>query len=132
FQKSQVLYNVHHARGAIRKNRKIILFEGFMDVIAAGKAGVDNALATMGTSLTSQHIRQMKRFARKSSFALTAMMRVGKLLSELPSHSTKIISKWKWQSCQARWTPMILFVKTVQKPLRNRSSESRMHLLPLP
>ncbi|MDN7245788.1 DNA primase [Planococcus shenhongbingii] len=64
FQKSQVLYNVHQARNAIRKNRKIVLFEGFMDVIAAGKAGVDNALATMGTSLTSQHIRAMKRFAQ--------------------------------------------------------------------
>lgn len=65
FQKSQVLYNVHLARGAIRKNRKIVLFEGFMDVIAAGKAGIDNALATMGTSLTPQHIRQMKRFAQE-------------------------------------------------------------------
>ncbi|QHJ71497.1 DNA primase [Planococcus halotolerans] len=64
FQKSQVLYNFHLARGSIRKNRKIVLFEGFMDVIAAGKAGVDNALATMGTSLTSQHIRVMKRFAQ--------------------------------------------------------------------
>lgn len=65
FQKSQVLYNVHLARNAIRKNRKIVLFEGFMDVIAAGKAGVDNALATMGTSLTSQHIKAMKRFAQE-------------------------------------------------------------------
>ena len=65
FQKSQVLYNVHHARNAIRKNRKIVLFEGFMDVIAASKAGVDNALATMGTSLTSHHIRKMKRFAQE-------------------------------------------------------------------
>lgn len=65
FQKSQVLYNFHLARGSIRKNRKIVLFEGFMDVIAAGKAGVDNALATMGTSLTSQHIRVMKRFAQE-------------------------------------------------------------------
>ena len=64
FQKSQVLYNFHLARGSIRKNRKIVLFEGFMDVIAAGKAGVENALATMGTSLTSQHIRVMKRFAQ--------------------------------------------------------------------
>ena len=65
FQKSQVLYNFHLARGSIRKNRKIVLFEGFMDVIAAGKAGVDNALATMGTSLTAQHIRIMKRFAQE-------------------------------------------------------------------
>ncbi|RNF41029.1 DNA primase [Planococcus salinus] len=65
FQKSQVLYNVHQARNAIRKNRKIVLFEGFMDVIAAGKAGVHNALATMGTSLTAHHIRKMKRFAQE-------------------------------------------------------------------
>jgi DNA primase len=66
FQKSQVLYNVNHARGAIRKNRKIVLFEGFMDVIAASKAGVENGLATMGTSLTAQHIRAMKRFAQEA------------------------------------------------------------------
>ena len=65
FQKSRVLYNIHLAKGAIRKNRRIVLFEGFMDVIAAGKAGVDNAIATMGTSLTSQHIRMMKRFAQE-------------------------------------------------------------------
>lgn len=64
FQKSQVLYNVNHARGAIRKNRKIVLFEGFMDVIAASRAGVENGLATMGTSLTGQHIRAMKRYAQ--------------------------------------------------------------------
>ena len=66
FQKSQVLYNVNYARGAIRKNRKIVLFEGFMDVIAASKAGVENGLATMGTSLTAQHIRAMKRFAQEA------------------------------------------------------------------
>lgn len=64
FQKSQVLYNLHNARGAIRKDRQIVLFEGFMDVIAASRAGVGNGLATMGTSLTAQHIRQMKRFAQ--------------------------------------------------------------------
>ncbi|WP_088007996.1 DNA primase [Indiicoccus explosivorum] len=64
FKKSEVLYNIHRAKGAIRKNRRIVLLEGFMDVIAAGKAGVPNAVATMGTSLTASHVREMKRFAK--------------------------------------------------------------------
>ncbi|AQQ52977.1 DNA primase [Planococcus lenghuensis] len=64
FKKSEVLYNIHRAKSAIRKTRRIVLFEGFMDVIAAGTAGVENAVATMGTSLTASHIREMKRFAR--------------------------------------------------------------------
>ena len=61
FHKSQVLYNLDKARASIRKTRKVILMEGFIDVLAANRAGVFNAVATMGTSLTPQHIQKLKR-----------------------------------------------------------------------
>ncbi|WP_227395123.1 DNA primase [Jeotgalibacillus aurantiacus] len=60
FQKNKILFNYHHARGAIRKNKSAVLFEGFADVIAASGI-VHNAIATMGTSLTGEHIQQIRR-----------------------------------------------------------------------
>lgn len=56
FHKSEVLYNLHNAALSARKLNKIYLFEGFMDVIAAEKAGIANGIATMGTALTKEHI----------------------------------------------------------------------------
>ena len=61
FHKSQVLYNLDKARPAVRKTRQVILMEGFMDVLAANQVGIYNAVASMGTSLTPQHIQKLKR-----------------------------------------------------------------------
>jgi DNA primase len=52
FNKSKLLYNFHRARVHIRKNQQVILFEGFSDVISSTRSGVEQAIATMGTSLT--------------------------------------------------------------------------------
>ncbi len=65
FHKSQVLYNLDKARSSIRKTGQVILMEGFMDVLAANQAGIFNAVATMGTSLTPQHITKLKRLVEK-------------------------------------------------------------------
>ncbi len=61
FQKSKILYNLDVARPVIRKKRKVIVMEGFMDVMAAAKAGITNTVGTMGTSLTQQHVSKLKR-----------------------------------------------------------------------
>ena len=61
FQKSKVLYHLDVARPIIRKKHKVIVMEGFMDVMAAAKAGIINTVATMGTSLTKEHIQKLKR-----------------------------------------------------------------------
>ena len=61
FQKSKVLYHLDVARPIIRKKHKVIIMEGFMDVMAAAKAGIVNTVATMGTSLTREHIQKLKR-----------------------------------------------------------------------
>ena len=41
------------------------LMEGFMDVIAAYRAGIENAVASMGTALTAEHVEHLKRFTKK-------------------------------------------------------------------
>lgn len=61
FNKSKLLFNFHQSRAAIRKKEFAVLFEGFADVISAAEAGVDNGIATMGTSLTEEHIQILKR-----------------------------------------------------------------------
>ncbi|WP_397539333.1 DNA primase [Rummeliibacillus pycnus] len=61
FHKGQVLYNLDQARPIIRKERNVVLFEGFMDVLSAKRASVFNGVATMGTALTMQHMTKLKR-----------------------------------------------------------------------
>lgn len=56
FNKSKILYNFHLAKPMMRKLHQAVLFEGFADVIAADRSGVENGIATMGTSLTDEHI----------------------------------------------------------------------------
>ncbi|MFB9769534.1 DNA primase [Lactiplantibacillus modestisalitolerans] len=61
FNKRSVLFNFDLARGAIRQAKAVILFEGFMDVIAAYRAGIQNGVASMGTSLTNEQIYMLER-----------------------------------------------------------------------
>jgi DNA primase len=61
FNKSKILYNFHLARPSIRKLQQVVLFEGFADCIAADRAGVENGVATMGTSLTTEHVSLIRR-----------------------------------------------------------------------
>lgn len=65
FEKNKVLYNLHQARLNIRKTGKVILFEGFMDVISANKIGVQNTVALMGTALSESHLVKLKRIAKQ-------------------------------------------------------------------
>lgn len=61
FKKSNCLYNYHKAINDIKKQDSVFLFEGFMDVIAAYRADVLNAVASMGTALTDDQIRAIKK-----------------------------------------------------------------------
>ncbi|MEE0965709.1 MAG: DNA primase [Bacilli bacterium] len=61
FIKGKTLYNYHRCKEAVRKEGFVYLLEGFMDVIAMYKAGIDNAVAIMGTSLTKEHIQLLRR-----------------------------------------------------------------------
>lgn len=59
FHKSEILYNYNNAMQSIRQNDCVYLFEGFMDVIAAKRAGISNCVATMGTALTLEHVNML-------------------------------------------------------------------------
>lgn len=62
YKKSRVLYGMHHAKNAISKLRKAVLVEGYLDVVACHRAGVTNALASLGTALSEEHARLLKRW----------------------------------------------------------------------
>jgi DNA primase len=88
FNKSKILYNFHLAKPSIRKNSHAVIFEGFADVIAADRADVDNGIATMGTSLTEDHVAILKKIVQSvticydSDYAgIEAAYRAGKMLS---------------------------------------------------
>ena len=61
FHKSQVLYNLHVAKDAAHLKNYIYICEGFMDVYALHKIGIDSAVALMGTALSSDHISILRK-----------------------------------------------------------------------
>ncbi|MED5918316.1 DNA primase [Streptococcus anginosus] len=65
FNKSYELYHLDKAKATIKKSHEIYLMEGFMDVIAAYRAGIENAVASMGTALTHEHVEHLRKFAKK-------------------------------------------------------------------
>lgn len=65
FNKSYELYHLDKAKATIKKHHEVYLMEGFMDVIAAYRAGIENAVASMGTALTHEHVEQLRRFTKK-------------------------------------------------------------------
>lgn len=63
FKKGKILYNYHRAKAEIRKEKKVIVVEGFIDVIALYKIGIKNVVATMGTAITSDQASLIKKLS---------------------------------------------------------------------
>jgi DNA primase len=61
YRKSSVLYNLHRAKIDARKNNRMILVEGYMDVIGVYAAGIHEVVASSGTSLGIDQVRAIKR-----------------------------------------------------------------------
>lgn len=74
FNKSSELFNLDLAKDTIKKQKTVILFEGFMDVIAAFQSGIANGVASMGTSLTIEQVQQLSRLADKISITYDSDM----------------------------------------------------------
>lgn len=62
YNKSKVLYGIYFAKQEIRKSDECILVEGYTDVISLHQAGIENVVASSGTSLTKEQIRLIKRY----------------------------------------------------------------------
>ncbi|MBD8069179.1 DNA primase [Bacillus sp. PS06] len=89
FNKSKTLYNFHHARLHIRKKEQVILFEGFADVISATGAGLLHSIASMGTSLTEEQAKMIRRNVESvilcydsDQAGIDAAFRASKILSD--------------------------------------------------
>ena len=70
FDKRNTLYGFHMAREAIRNADLGVIVEGYMDVIAAHEYGYENVVASMGTALTVEQVRQLKNLATTFVLAL--------------------------------------------------------------
>lgn len=62
YNKSSILYGLNVARNDIRKENKVIIVEGYIDLLSLFQNGIKNVVATLGTSLTSNHAKLLKRF----------------------------------------------------------------------
>jgi DNA primase len=72
FDKGRLLYGLDKARKAIRKLDQAVIVEGYMGVIGLHQAGFNNAVASMGTALSENQLRQLKRYTRRMILALDA------------------------------------------------------------
>ncbi|MCB8929331.1 MAG: DNA primase [Ardenticatenaceae bacterium] len=72
FDKSHLLYGLDSAKRAIREERQAVIVEGYMDVMQAWQAGFRNVVAQMGTALTEEQLRMLKRYTKQFILALDA------------------------------------------------------------
>ena len=63
FHKGEALYGLPQARDAIEAERRVIVVEGYFDVVMPWQEGVRNVVATLGTALTDEHVRALRRHA---------------------------------------------------------------------
>ena len=72
FHKGRLLYGLHHARGPIAKSGRAVIVEGYTDVIALHAVGVEEAVASMGTSLTEEQLAELRRLCATLVLAFDA------------------------------------------------------------
>jgi DNA primase len=87
FNKSKTFYGLNFAREHILRKKEIIIVEGYMDVIMLHQAGYNNAVATLGTALTNEHLPQLKKLSAKvmlsydsDNAGINAALKASKLL----------------------------------------------------
>ena len=100
FDKGRNLYNLHRAGPASRQTNRIVVVEGYMDVIALAAAGIEDAVAPMGTALTERQLELLWRmvevpvlcFDGDAAGQRAAMRAISRALPMLrPAHSLRIV-----------------------------------------
>ncbi len=69
FSKGRELYGLFEARAALRERGYVLVTEGYMDVVALAQLGFPNAVATLGTACTPDHVQKLFRFTDKVVFS---------------------------------------------------------------
>lgn len=95
FNKSYELYHLDKAKQVAKKKHELYLMEGFMDVIAAYRAGIENAVASMGTALTQEHVGHLSKFTKKVILAYdgdkAGRLATAKALEVLDKHEVEVV-----------------------------------------
>ncbi|MBA4372214.1 MAG: DNA primase [Thermodesulfovibrio sp.] len=66
FRKSETLFGLSHAKEQIRRENRVLIAEGYMDVVICHQFGFSNVVAPLGTSLTIAHIRKLRTMADRA------------------------------------------------------------------
>ena len=74
YNKSNLLYALDLAADSVRQSGQIVIMEGYMDVLTAHSFGVTNAVASLGTAFTSEHVRLLNRFAPEDGRKLQVLL----------------------------------------------------------
>ncbi|TFL10188.1 DNA primase [Pusillimonas caeni] len=69
FSKGRELYGLWEARAAVRTEACVLVVEGYMDVVGLAQQGIENAVATLGTSTTPEHVQKLLRLSNKVVFS---------------------------------------------------------------
>ncbi|MDD3435912.1 MAG: DNA primase [Candidatus Gastranaerophilales bacterium] len=70
YNKSKILYGLYFAKESIKQSDSIIIMEGYFDVISAQANGIENCVASCGTSLTPEHIKLISRYSKSRKIYL--------------------------------------------------------------
>lgn len=71
YNKSKLLYGLYTAKDAIKKEDAVILMEGYFDVISSQAHGIENCVASCGTSLTAEHVKLLSRYTKSRKIYLS-------------------------------------------------------------
>ena len=69
FHKGREIYGLFEGRAAIQQAGFVLVTEGYMDVVALAQHGISNAVATLGTACTSEHVQKLFRFTEQIVFS---------------------------------------------------------------
>ena len=71
YNKSRLLYGLYTAKDAIKKEDSVVLMEGYFDVISSQAHGIENCVASCGTSLTADHVKLLSRYTKSRRIYLS-------------------------------------------------------------
>jgi DNA primase len=153
FSKGRELYGLFEARAALREQGYVLVTEGYMDVVALAQLGFPNAVATLGTACTSEHVQKLFRFtdsvvfsfdgdgagrraARKAldgALPFASDVRSIKFLFLPPEHDPDSFIRANGREAFARYvseaTPLSRFlIEAAREGLDLHSAEGRAHL----
>ncbi|MEY2892463.1 MAG: hypothetical protein RJA98_2371 [Pseudomonadota bacterium] len=94
FHKGRELYGLYEARQALRQKGYALVVEGYMDVVALAQSGFGNAVATLGTACTAEHVQKLFRFTESVVFSFdgdaAGRRAAGRALEAALPHATDV------------------------------------------